>query len=68
MPAHEHDAGLVEPAVLAGVVEVVHDLVAARKRCPPVEVAGDGLVHAGHTLGLGEQLARSQQRLDGMHA
>ena len=62
VPADQHDAALLQPGQLGGVVEPVNDLVAPRQHRGGVET-----VHAQprHTAGLGEQLARPQQRLRG---
>ena len=65
--AEEPDALLLEPGELDGVIEVVDDLVAAREHRGGVDLAGDGLLDAGDTLGFLEQLAGAQEGL-GRHA
>jgi hypothetical protein len=63
--AHERHVPLLEPGELDGIVEVVDHLVAPRQHGLDVERAAHRLAHTGHTRCLGEQLARSQQRLRG---
>jgi hypothetical protein len=64
-PAHDGHAPLLEPGLLAGVVEVVDDLVAPPEDGAGVEVAGHGLAHARDAAHLCEQLAGAEQPLRG---
>ena len=65
LAAEELDPAFLQPGQLTGVVEVVDHLVAALEHGLRVEVAADRGADAGHAARLGQQLARSQQRLRG---
>ncbi len=63
--AEQLDAVVLEPAGGAGVVQVVDDFVAPVEHGLGVDRPRDGLGHARDPRGLGQQLARAQQRLGG---
>ena len=63
--AKQGDPARLEPGKLAGVVEIVNDLVAAREHELRVELSRDHLAHSCRARDLGQQLAGAQQRLRG---
>jgi hypothetical protein len=63
LPAEQLDVSFLQPWELAGVVEVVDDLVAAVQRRLDVELTGHRLRRARHAPDLGERLGGPQQCL-----
>jgi hypothetical protein len=57
----------LRPLSRSGRLLIVDDLIAARKHCVDIELAGHGLGGARNTSRLSQRIRRAQQRL-GRHA